>query len=77
MLRCRGVVELLDEYLEGALDPAVAARLEAHLADCGDCTAFLETYRAVVRSSRQLRESQLPAELRERLLSFLREHHEA
>lgn len=72
MLRCRDIVELLEDYLDGTLDPETASALEAHLADCQDCTAFINTYRGTVRSSRGLSERQLPRELRERLITFLR-----
>lgn len=71
MLRCREIVELLDAYLEGELDAADAVALEAHLAGCEDCTAFMRTYRGTVRKSRELSERQLPPELLERLLTFL------
>lgn len=74
MLGCRDIVDLLDDYLDGALEGAVARALEMHLEGCQDCTAFLETYRGTVRASRHLRESQLPAQLRQRLLAFLRQH---
>ena len=40
-MECRELVELLTEYLEEALPAAERARLEAHLAACDDCTAFL------------------------------------
>lgn len=73
MLRCRDIVELLDDYLDGGLDRADVTALEAHLEGCEDCTAFLKTYRGTVRASRQLSESQLPRELRARLVAFLRE----
>jgi anti-sigma factor RsiW len=72
MLRCQDIVELLDDYLDGALTPMDTRTLEAHLAGCQDCTAFLKTYRGTVRASRRLRESQMPADLRSRLLAFLR-----
>ncbi len=77
MLRCRDIVELLGEYLDGALDPATADALTAHLADCHECTAFLNTYRGTVRTTRQLQEEELPPALRERLLTFLREQNQA
>lgn len=73
MLRCRDIVDLLDDYLDRALDDEVARALEAHLEGCVDCAAFLETYRGTVRASRALRESELPAQLRERLVTFLRQ----
>ncbi len=72
MLRCRDLVDLLEQYLEGELDPVTADALERHLAGCRPCTAFLHTYRSTVRTTRRLREDQLPPELRERLLTFLR-----
>jgi anti-sigma factor RsiW len=72
MLRCRDIVDLLGEYLDGALDRETVRALEAHLAGCQDCTAFINTYRGTVRSSRALSEDQLPRELKERLLTFLR-----
>lgn len=73
MLRCRDIVELLGEYLDGGLDPATAEALSAHLADCQECMAFINTYRGTIRAARQLREEQLPLPLRERLLAFLRQ----
>ena len=72
MLRCRDLVELFADYLEGELDSATARTVEAHLAGCRDCTAFINTYRGAIGMLRELRESQLPAELRERLLRFCR-----
>lgn len=77
MLRCRDIVELLGDYLDGALDPATAEALTRHLADCQECTAFLNTYRGTVRTARQLREEQLPPPLRERLLTFLRQRRQS
>jgi len=74
MLRCRDIVELLGEYLDGALDPATTEALTAHLADCRECTAFVNTYRGTVRAARQLREEEIPPRLKERLLTFLRQH---
>ncbi|MBI3030161.1 MAG: zf-HC2 domain-containing protein [Candidatus Rokubacteria bacterium] len=74
MLRCRDIVELLGDYLDGDLDPATAEALKAHLADCRECTAFVNTYRGTVRVTRQLKEEDLPLPLRDRLLTFLRRH---
>ncbi|MBI4562838.1 MAG: zf-HC2 domain-containing protein [Candidatus Rokubacteria bacterium] len=73
MLRCRDIVELLGEYLDGELDPGTAEALKKHLADCQECTAFINTYRGTVRTARQLRVAQIPPQLRERLLAFLRQ----
>lgn len=34
MLGCQDIVRLLDDSLDGSLDPADAAELDAHLAGC-------------------------------------------
>ncbi len=74
MLRCRDIVDLLAKYLDRELDASTARALDRHLADCRPCTAFLRTYRSTVRTTRRLREEDLPPQLRERLVGFLRRH---
>ena len=41
-MSCRELVELVTDYLEGALPATDVARLEHHLAGCDGCTAYLE-----------------------------------
>ena len=48
---CAGVVELVTEYLEGALDDDVRTRFEAHLADCDGCDIYLEQMRATIAAA--------------------------
>jgi anti-sigma factor RsiW len=48
-LACRELVELVTEYLDGALDVSARARLDAHLAECGGCERYLEQLRQTVR----------------------------
>jgi anti-sigma factor RsiW len=47
-LTCQELVELVTDYLEGALPPADRARFEAHLADCPGCDAYLRQMRATL-----------------------------
>jgi len=70
---CREIVTLLADYLDGTLDPATAKSLQAHLEGCTPCVAFVNTYKGTVKAARQLRETDIPPELKERLLSFLRQ----
>jgi anti-sigma factor ChrR (cupin superfamily) len=39
---CQEVVELLGDYLEGALDDPLRTDVDAHLAACPECRLFLD-----------------------------------
>ena len=47
-LVCRQVVELVTGYLEGTLPARDARRVDAHLAGCANCTAYVEQMRATL-----------------------------
>lgn len=47
-LVCREAVELMSDYLDGALRRRDRRRLERHLADCDGCRAYLEQLRTTV-----------------------------
>jgi anti-sigma factor RsiW len=46
---CRRLVELVTGYLEGTLPAGEARRVEAHLAGCPHCVAYVEQMRATLR----------------------------
>ena len=71
-LTCREVVELLTDYLEGALAPGERARVEEHLATCPDCTAYVEQLRTTIGVLGRLREEDVPAGIRGALLAAFR-----
>ena len=48
---CREAVELVTDYLEGALSTRERRRLERHLAKCDGCSGYLEQIRDVVRAT--------------------------
>jgi len=48
-LSCQELVELVTEYLEGALAPGERARFDAHLAQCDGCTIHLARMRITIR----------------------------
>ena len=49
-LVCREFVELVTDYLEGALPASERDRFEAHLAECDGCVGYLEDMRRIVDS---------------------------
>jgi anti-sigma factor RsiW len=73
-MTCRDVIDVLAEYLDELLSPAVAAELEGHLRDCPPCVAYLETYRKTQHLAGHAGRVEMPAELKARLRRFLLEH---
>jgi anti-sigma factor RsiW len=59
-LSCRELVELVTDYLEGALPPAEVRRFDAHLATCPHCGRYLEQIRAAVKAAGRVGEEAWP-----------------
>lgn len=68
---CRDGVELLMDYLEGTLAGSDREAIEAHVASCPRCVAFVESYRQTPRILRQATLAAFPDDLAQSLRSFL------
>ena len=72
-LTCRELVELLTDYLEGALSREDRKRFQRHIAGCDGCTAYVEQMRGTIRAVGTLSEEAVPAAAREELLRVFRD----
>ncbi|MCU0307582.1 MAG: zf-HC2 domain-containing protein [Thermoleophilia bacterium] len=72
-LPCIELVEMVTDYLEGALTPEARGRLEAHLEICGGCEAYVEQIRATIAAAGRTGEGSPPPEVRAWLLERFRE----
>jgi anti-sigma factor RsiW len=72
-LACVEEVEIMTDYLEGALPAVEARRLERHLETCPGCTEYLEQMRTVAASLGGLTEDSIPAEMRDGLIAAFRD----
>jgi len=72
-LICQEIVEVITDYLEGAMDAELLAAFEAHLAGCPHCTHYLEQMRAMIRVSGTIEAESLSPELQEGLVAAFRE----
>ena len=57
---CQQFVELVTEYLEGAIEPRTRSQVEEHLAMCDWCDTYLEQMQATIASLRELGEEPSP-----------------
>lgn len=68
-LSCQELVELVTDYLEGALDEQTRARFEAHLEGCDGCSAYLDQMRETIRLVGRLDKGDLPPEARAKFMA--------
>jgi anti-sigma factor RsiW len=72
-IACREIVEMVTDYLDGALDAAATAAFEWHLADCPHCTVYLEQIRATVAAAGRVEVETLSAGTKAALLAAFRD----
>jgi anti-sigma factor RsiW len=71
-MRCQELVEVLTDYLEGALAERDRLRLEAHLGRCDACTVYLEQFRLTIELAGRVEAEQLAPETQAGLLHAFR-----
>ena len=71
-LVCQQAVELVTDYLEGALSRRARRRFEAHLAGCPHCTEYLAQMRETIRLTGRLEPEDLTAQQREEFVQLYR-----
>lgn len=69
---CQELVELVTEYLEGAMTPHERASFEAHLAICTGCRNYVSQMKTTIHAIEQLPEPPVAPEVRDDLLAIFR-----
>ena len=69
---CQELVELVTDYLEGALTPADLRRFEEHIALCDACTEYLRQFRETIRIVGAITPDDLSPEAEAELLTVFR-----
>jgi anti-sigma factor RsiW len=72
-LSCQELVELVTDYLEGALPARDRRRFDEHIAGCPHCTAYLEQMQITIRTVGRLREDAIDPQMRDELLAAFRD----
>jgi anti-sigma factor RsiW len=71
-MSCRELVEVITDYLEGAMPGPERERFEAHLEECPYCVNYLEQMRETIETLGQLTEESLSPHARDDLLKAFR-----
>jgi anti-sigma factor RsiW len=68
-LSCQELVELVTDYLEGALSPGDLRRFEVHISGCDACTEYLRQLRETIRIVGTITPNDLTPEAESELLA--------
>ena len=71
-LTCEEFVELVTDYLEGALDRDTEARFVLHATACPGCETYLQQFRATVEAIGSLPPESLDPHIRDEMLAAFR-----
>lgn len=72
-MKCEQMLALLNEYVDGTVDPAVCEEFDRHLADCNPCQVVIDNIRKTITLYKQGTPCELPAPFRDRLHEALRQ----
>jgi anti-sigma factor (TIGR02949 family) len=71
-ISCQEVVELVTDYLEGAMPPEEVERFEQHLSLCEGCVFYVEQIRMTIEVAGRASEEDVPPDVREGLVEAFR-----
>lgn len=71
-ITCKEIIELVTEFLDGALSPDDLSWFEEHIAGCDNCTTYVEQIRLTIAAAGSVTEDSLDPEARDELLAAFR-----
>lgn len=69
---CNELLMLLNDYVDGGVDPSVCKELKSHLAQCNPCQVVVDNVRKTITLYRENEPCELPIEFKDRLHAALR-----
>lgn len=72
-MKCEDLLRMLNDYVDGDIDPAMCADFEKHLAGCNPCALVVDSIRKTITLYKGEEVYEIPIPFQERLRSVLRE----
>ena len=72
-MKCEELLQLLNEYVDGTVDPAICEDFEQHLAGCNPCQVVVDNIRQTITLFQNGQPYPMPVGFRQRLHRSLRE----
>jgi len=71
-LSCKEIVELVTDYIEGAMAPDLRSRFDQHLSVCHPCVTYVDQMRQTITALGKLPEELVPQQAMNALLEHFR-----
>lgn len=71
-MNCEELLAMLNDYVDGGVDPGVCTQFEQHLAGCNPCQVVVDNIRKTITLYRDGQPYELPVTFRSRLHAALR-----
>ena len=72
-MKCQELLKVLNEYVDGDIDPAICQELEKHLAGCNPCKVVIDNIRKTISLYKNDQVYELPTDFRQRLHNALQD----
>ena len=72
LMKCEELLAMLNEYVDGSIDPAVCDAFKEHLTGCNPCQVVVDNIRQTITLYREGKPYELPVAFREHLHAALR-----
>jgi anti-sigma factor RsiW len=72
-MKCKDLLNALNDYIDGEVDPAVCEEFEKHMADCNPCQIVVDTIKKTIIIYKEGKPYELPLEFKKKLHSALQE----
>jgi len=70
-MKCEEMLKLLNEYVDGTVDPGLCAEFEKHMAGCNPCQVVVDNIRKTITLYQNGQPYELPVTFRNRLHAAL------
>jgi RNA polymerase sigma-70 factor (ECF subfamily) len=71
-MKCDQLLAMLNDYVDGHIDPAICEEIEKHLVGCNPCQVVVDNIRKTITLYKGCQPVALPVQFRDRLHQALR-----
>ena len=72
-MKCEELLAVLNEYVDGTVDPGICKEFEKHMAGCNPCQIVVDNVRKTIRLYKEGEPFEIPIEFQQRLHAAVRE----